>query len=622
MSWKDDKDLGPWNFDEQSDKWGYLNNPRWSNNPKGAADPISATEFCEEKQISLDPEGQHIPCGHWHKKKPLYYTPPNLYGTGANDLGQLGLETGTAGFGTYYYIEKGNQWIMVDMGYYHSVAIRYDGTLWVTGDNQNGPLGTGDTTDSYGWIQLGSDSDWVFASCGAYFTLAIKSDGTLWATGNNRTYQLGLGHDNDVLDLTQIGVATNWVAAQGGYLHMVALNSDGELWGSGWNNYEGALGFAEAIDEVQTFQQLPGISDVEKLACGEYETLAIKTDGTLWGTGYNWAGMLGLGHQDTIREFTQLPMTECDEIACGPSETHIIKTDGTLWSCGYNGNGNLGLGEDADNVYTTFQQVGTASDWEKVFAGIYQLGVINTSKELWVCGQTGNGDFGIEDYRLFVGELEQVPGEWDQVGLGAWHGTIALNEKGRMWVSGANKYGPLGSGYGNEEYTLTLANDDTWDAVDCWSSHTLAIRRSDGAVFGTGYNSYGQLGFGNNGGYLRWRFTQLNVDGKFTQVACGGDHSLLFRDGQIWSAGYGGSGQLGRATGTGQKLFNLIDDSDWAFIAAGSAVSMAIKANGLLYSWGDNSGENYGQLGLGDTIDRGRPTECIGTGWKQVSIGS
>ena len=66
MSWKDDKNLGPWPFVEQPDKWGYLNNPRWSSQ----ADAIA---FCQACGLSLDLPGQHLPCGHWHKT-PVYVT--------------------------------------------------------------------------------------------------------------------------------------------------------------------------------------------------------------------------------------------------------------------------------------------------------------------------------------------------------------------------------------------------------------------------------------------------------------------------------------------------------------------------------------------------------------------
>jgi len=74
MSWKDDKNLGPWVFAEQPDKWGYLNNPRWMQTPSA---PINYSgNESNEPQIWTpagsrhDAEGsnQHFPCGHWHKQ--------------------------------------------------------------------------------------------------------------------------------------------------------------------------------------------------------------------------------------------------------------------------------------------------------------------------------------------------------------------------------------------------------------------------------------------------------------------------------------------------------------------------------------------------------------------------
>ena len=46
MTWIDDnKDQGPWEFTEQGDKRGYINNPRWVDEPVH--------------------EDQHLPCGYW-----------------------------------------------------------------------------------------------------------------------------------------------------------------------------------------------------------------------------------------------------------------------------------------------------------------------------------------------------------------------------------------------------------------------------------------------------------------------------------------------------------------------------------------------------------------------------
>jgi len=61
MSWKDDKDLGSWEFTEQPNKWGYLNNPRWSSQQ-------DAIDFSEAVGNPIDPTDTHKPCGHWHKR--------------------------------------------------------------------------------------------------------------------------------------------------------------------------------------------------------------------------------------------------------------------------------------------------------------------------------------------------------------------------------------------------------------------------------------------------------------------------------------------------------------------------------------------------------------------------
>lgn len=76
MSWKDDKDLGPWTFNKQPNKWGYLNNPRWQPQP---VDPVSYTgnelnepqEFTPLEGNTVSQkygEDKHNPCGHWHSR--------------------------------------------------------------------------------------------------------------------------------------------------------------------------------------------------------------------------------------------------------------------------------------------------------------------------------------------------------------------------------------------------------------------------------------------------------------------------------------------------------------------------------------------------------------------------
>ena len=60
--WKDNKNLGPWDFVERGSKFGYLNNPNWT-------DQQDSINFSENLGYSIDSPTHHSPCGHWHKAK-------------------------------------------------------------------------------------------------------------------------------------------------------------------------------------------------------------------------------------------------------------------------------------------------------------------------------------------------------------------------------------------------------------------------------------------------------------------------------------------------------------------------------------------------------------------------
>ncbi len=131
----------------------------------------------------------------------------------------------------------------VAAAWYHTLAIKSDGTLWATGYNGYGQLGTGDTTTRDSFVQVLSAASAVAA--GEAHTLAIKSDGTLWATGRNKYGQLGTGDTVDRSSFVQVLSAVSAVAA--GMYHTLAIKSDGTLWATGRNNY-GQLGTGDNND--------------------------------------------------------------------------------------------------------------------------------------------------------------------------------------------------------------------------------------------------------------------------------------------------------------------------------------------------------------------------------------
>jgi alpha-tubulin suppressor-like RCC1 family protein len=54
-------------------------------------------------------------------------------------------------------------------------------------------------------VQVGSARDWAAVSAGYYHTLALKMDGSLWAWGNNGFGRLGDGTDTNKNTPIQIG---------------------------------------------------------------------------------------------------------------------------------------------------------------------------------------------------------------------------------------------------------------------------------------------------------------------------------------------------------------------------------------------------------------------------------
>jgi hypothetical protein len=128
----------------------------------------------------------------------------------------------------------------VSGGYYHSMALRSDGTVWTWGDNQVGQLGLGYAdTASHPTPEMVPGLNGVTAIAAGYWhSLALKSDGTVWAWGRNLDGQLGNGNTADQYSPVQVTVVSGLVRsiAAGAY-HNLAVLSDRSLVVWGWNGY-------------------------------------------------------------------------------------------------------------------------------------------------------------------------------------------------------------------------------------------------------------------------------------------------------------------------------------------------------------------------------------------------
>ena len=298
---------------------------------------------------------------------------------GLNSDGQLGDTTTTQRLVpvpvTTTGVLAGKTLLAVAAGDGHSMALCSDGTVAAWGNNYDGELGDNRASgyDSLGPVLVNrvsgisalSGRSVVALAAGAKHSLALCSDGTLAAWGYNGDGELG---DNTRTERfvpvpvnTAPGVSTLYgnavVAIAAGENHSLALCSDGTVAGWGYN------GYSQLGDNTSTGRLVPvgvntnaGVSalygkTVVAVAAGQYHSLALCTDGTVVAWGYNAYGQLGDNTTTTRRapvavstasSVSALNGKQVVAIAAGRWHSLALCSDGTVAGWGYNTGGELG----------------------------------------------------------------------------------------------------------------------------------------------------------------------------------------------------------------------------------------------------------------------------------------
>jgi alpha-tubulin suppressor-like RCC1 family protein len=156
--------------------------------------------------------------------------------------------------------------------------------------------------------------------------------------------------------------------------------------------------------------------------------------------------------------------------------------------------------------------------------------------------------------------------------------------------------------------------------MGCCALHSLAIT-SDGRLSTFGQSTSGQLGRTVDAAHPARVPGQVGADPEWVAVASGAFHTLALKtDGSLWSWGDNSRGQLGLGDRSNRAAPTRIGvATDWAAVDCGGLHSVALKRDGTLWTWGY---DGYGQLGLGDTNDRSTPTLVGSTAdWAAVDSG-
>ena len=279
---------------------------------------------------------------------------------------------------------------------------------------------------------------------------------------------------------------------------MFGLKSDGTAWG--WGRNESGEIPVNTGDSYSSPKLIAG--SWSALSAAYSGGLGIKTDGTLWGWGRADYGQLGQGSPLPSQPNRSSPIqigtsTDWKDIASGGTQdTHAIKTDGTLWGTGRNIRGCLMLNNsttrstlDDSPFGNTWSHFGDPGGLLDCFAAF------KTDGSLWVGGSGSYGRQGLSD-GIGRSSPAQLPGNWSNICMG--ESAIATKTDGTLWMWGRNNLGQLAQN-NTTDYSSPRQIPGSWQSSTIFTNGRMSgAAKTDGTMWLWGKNNSG--GWGNNGG--------------------------------------------------------------------------------------------------------------------------
>jgi alpha-tubulin suppressor-like RCC1 family protein len=403
----------------------------------------------------------------------------------------------------------------------------------------------------------------------------------------------------------------------------------------------------------------PSSQGFTQLAAGDYHTLALRADGTLWACGLNEAGSLGDGTTQMRPALVPVrtpaaaaPGTRWTRIWTGHFRGFAQRSDGTLWAWGRNTNGELGDGTQQDQYVPVLvlppPGAAPGTQWTDVAVGITHTLAVRSDGTLWGWGRSGSGQLGLYPVTGGKNEITAPAGagagtRWVQVSAGNTF-SVGLRSDGRLYSWGVKEFlgqqAPIIGTYNAVPTTVATpvaaAPGTRWIRVVAGPVTTLALR-SDSTMWGWGANYSSQLGDGTQTArplpVVVARPAAAPARARWRDMAINADHAIgLLSDGSIWGWGDNQAGNLG----LNNQLFaqtptrEFTRGQQWTAVAVGMYHSVALQAGGDLFGTGARSvpgggAVSYGQLGdnttAGSLVFRRSTAQPLGVNGASRSIG-
>ena len=342
----------------------------------------------------------------------------------------------------------------------------------------------------------------------------------------------------------------------------------------------------------------------------------------LWGN--NTYGQLGDGTTVSKSSPVLVPTSSWKQVSVNRFYTAAIRSDNLLFAWGRNNYGQLGDGTTVNKSSPV--QIGS-SQWKSVSVATSNTTAIDNNNNLFIWGAgVSVGD----NYFLIPYKIKQPSGStyidssWTMVSVGPSH-TAAIRSDGILFTWGFNNNGQLGDGTTVTRTYPTQIGNLSWNMVSAGglpsnsTEYTLGIT-SNGLLYSWGYGGNGATADGDfyNPNVIKFQVGTSYIDYSWTALSSRGSNFVLAvrNDGLLFSWGRNQYGQLGDGTTVNKSTPVQIGSSSWIAVSTGSLHALAIRSGGTLFSWGRN---NYGQLGDSTTVNKSSPVQIGSSSWTTIS---
>jgi len=490
-----------------------------------------------------------------------------LWGSGSNNLGQLGrgnVSNTSSCVGIVGGVEK------FSCGDSTTAVIKFDGSLWMWGDNSRGECGQNSSVPAYSIpVQVCIGNTWLDVAISQSTTIAVRSDNTLWAWGNNAQGSVGNNSVLNVSSPTQIGIGRNWkkVAKGGETSYAWSLPAKPLIlwsWGAGASGVNGN----NSTENVSVPVQI-GTYNVYKTLINNTNTNGfVLENGTVYGWGSNGAGNYGIGTSVNASSPTVLSYNDFIQLELGGSIG--LKANNTLWTWGYNYAGARGQNNNQNTSMPVLVNSGSTKTVAKVTSALRFGGYIANDRTGWAAGFNAFGALGNNNVtnRSSFTQVGLIHLQDMKFGIahGLYHRSAQASYNDTLWACGQNSYGQLGT---NKQVSLSSPVQVLTDVnkFSCgW--YTNAAIKNDGTLWTWGKNNAGQ---------------------------CGLNHSVDVSS----------PCQVGGST-------------NWTDILCNETGAVALKSDNTLWCWGYNA---YGGVGNGSSANASSPVQIgLGKTWRKIGI--